>query len=90
MIAGRETKSAIGSTTLSEMPIYVAEFLVYLLRNGMSPWDLVIFLGIGAFAGALIGPHITARFRAEMRIRVGLGILVIALGIWTLTKTWLI
>ena len=90
MIAGREIKSAIGSTTLSEMPICMAGFLVYLLRNGMSTWDLVIFLGIGAIAGAFIGPHITARFRAETRVRVGLGILVIVLGLWTLAKTWLI
>ena len=89
MISGRETKSAIGATTLAELPICMAGFLVYLLRNGMSTWDLVIFLGIGAIAGALIGPHITARFRTETRVRVGLGILVIALGLWALAKTWL-
>jgi len=89
MISGRETKSAVGATTLAELPICMAGFLVYLLRNGMSTWDLVIFLGIGAIAGALIGPHITARFRAETQVRVGLGILVIALGLWTLAKTWL-
>ncbi len=90
MISGREIKSAIGSTTLSEMPICMAGFLTYLLRNGMSSWDLVIFLGIGAIGGALVGPHLTARFKSEKRVRVGLGILVIALGLWTLAKTWLI
>lgn len=90
LISGRTIKGAIGATTLSEMPICMAGFLAYLLRNGMSTWNLVIFLGIGAIAGALIGPHITARFTSEKRIRVSLGLLVIALGIWTLARTWLV
>jgi len=89
MISGRATKSAIGATTLSEVPICIAGFLSYLLRNGMSTWNLVIFLGTGAVIGALVGPHITAKLKSEERIRVGLGILVIALGTWTLSKTWL-
>ncbi len=90
MISGRESRSAVGATTLSEAPICIAGFLIYLLRNGMSTWHLVIFLGIGAIAGALIGPHITAKFSSERAVRVGLGILVIVLGTWTLAKTWLL
>lgn len=90
MISGRASKSAIGATTLSEVPICVAGFLMYLLRSGMSTWNLVIFLGIGAIIGAIIGPHITAKFRSETNLKIGLGILVIVLGIWTLAKTWLI
>jgi len=90
MIAGRASRSAIGATTLSEAPICIAGFLAYLLRNGMATWNLVIFLGIGAIAGALVGPHITARFRSEKGVRVGLGILVAVLGVWTLAKTWLL
>jgi uncharacterized membrane protein YfcA len=90
MISGRASKSAIGATTLAEMPICMAGFLAYLLRNGMSTWNLVIFLGIGAIVGSFVGPHITAKFKSEKRVRIGLGILVIALGIWTLAKTWLL
>jgi len=90
MISGQASKSAIGATTLAEMPICIAGFLVYLLRNGMSTWNLVVFLGSGAIIGALVGPHITATFKNEKRIRIGLGIIVIVLGIWTLAKTWLI
>jgi uncharacterized membrane protein YfcA len=56
----------------------------------MSTWNLVIFLGIGAIVGSFVGPHITAKFKSEKRVRIGLGILVIALGIWTLAKTWLL
>lgn len=89
MISGRSSKSAIGATTLSEAPICIAGFLIYILRNGMSTWDLVIYLGIGAIIGALIGPHITAKIKSERKMRVGLGVMVISLGIWTLAKTWL-
>jgi hypothetical protein len=90
MISGRGSKSAIGATTLSEVPICIAGFLAYLLRNGMSTWNLVVFLEIGAIVGALVGPHITAKIKSEKGMKVGLGILVIALGIWTLAKTWLL
>ena len=90
MISGRATKRAIGATTLSEAPICIAGFLIYLLRNGMSTWNLVIFLGAGAVIGALVGPHITAKLKSEEKMRVRLGILVIGLGAWTLAKTWLL
>jgi len=90
MISGQASKHAIGATTLAEMPICVAGFLVYLVRNGMPTWNLVIFLGIGAIVGAIVGPHITARFKSERKVRVGLGIIVAALGLWTLAKTWVL
>jgi uncharacterized membrane protein YfcA len=90
MISGRESRSAVGATTLSEAPICIAGFLAYLLENGMRTWNIVIFLGIGAIAGALIGPFITAKFRSEKRVKAGLGLLVAALGIWTLVNTWVL
>jgi len=90
MISGRESRSAIGATTLAEFPICFAGFLAYLLDKGMETWDLVIYLGIGAIAGAIIGPHITAKFKSEKLLKICLGLLVTALGIWTLTKTWLL
>ena len=90
LIAGRESRGAIGATTLSEAPICIAGFLIYLLRNEMSSWRLVLFLGVGAILGAVAGPFITARFRSERGIRVALGILVLALGAWTLASTWVV
>jgi hypothetical protein len=90
MISGRPSKSSIGVTTLAEAPICISGFLIYLLRNGMPTWSLVIFLGLGAIVGALIGPHLTAKIKSETKVRLGLGILVSMLGIWTLAKTWLI
>ncbi len=90
MVSGREGARSVGATTLAEAPICIAGFVTYILRNGMQSWDLVLLLGIGAIAGALTGPFLTARFRSEKAVRVGLGTLVLALGIWTLVQTWLL
>ncbi len=51
--------------------------------------DLVLTLTAGSIVGATIGPHITKKFKSERKLRLGLGILVTLLGIWTLVKTWL-
>jgi len=90
LVSGRGSKESIGATTLSEAPICITGFLTYLIRNGLSTWNLVLVLTAGAIVGAIIGPHITTKFKSEKKLRLGLGILVTLLGIWTLIKTWLI
>jgi uncharacterized membrane protein YfcA len=90
MISGRDGAKSVGATTLAEAPICIAGFVTYILRNGMQSWELVLWLGIGAIGGALVGPFLTAKFRAEKRVRIGLGALVAALGIWMLIQTWLL
>ena len=90
IVSGRKIKNSIGATTLAEAPICIAGFLTYLIRNGMPTWNLVWLLTGGAVVGAIIGPFITMSFKSERKIKIGLGILVTILGIWTLTKTWLI
>ena len=90
MMCGRRSRNSIGATALSEAPICIVGFLTYLIRKGIPRWDLVLLLSLGAIVGAIIGPHITAKFKAEEKIRVGLGILVTLLGLWTLVKTWVI
>ena len=88
IIAGRDGRSSIGATTLAEAPICIVGFLVYLLTNGISDWHLPAYLIVGALMGALIGPHFTAKFKDDKKLRKILGTLVIVLGVWTLLKTW--
>ena len=90
LISGRESKRSIGATTLSEAPICITGFLTYLIRNGLPSWNLVLVLTAGSIIGAIIGPHITAKFKSEKKLRLSLGILVTLLGIWILIKTWII
>lgn len=86
VIAGRNSRSSIGVTTLAEAPICIAGFLTYLFTKGISGWFFTIYLCIGAIIGALIGPRLTARFKNDKKLRKVLGVLVLILGIFTLLK----
>ncbi|MCK4353165.1 sulfite exporter TauE/SafE family protein [candidate division WOR-3 bacterium] len=90
LVSGREGKSSIGVTTLAEVPICITGFLLYLFIKGIPDWHLVVFLSIGAISAAPLGAFVTSKFRSDKNLRIILGSLVIILGIWTLTKTWLL
>lgn len=89
VISGRDGKSSIGATTLAEAPICTAAFLTFYLTKGISDWNFVFFLTLGAVIGAFIGPRLTAKFKSEEKLKKILGVLVIGLGVWVLLNTWL-
>jgi len=89
VLAGRDGKSSIGATTFAEAPICIAGFLTFLITKGISDWDLVIFLSIGALLGAPLGALLTSKFKSEKRLKNILGILTLVLGIWILIRTWI-
>ncbi len=62
VLAGRDGKSSIGTTTFVEAPICIAGFLTFLITKGISDWNLVIFLSIGALLGAPLGALLTSKF----------------------------
>ena len=88
VIAGRDSKASIGSTTLAEAPICIAGFITYLLTKGISDWLFIIYLCIGALIGALIGPRFTARFKNDKKLRKIMGALVLVLGMFTILKVF--
>lgn len=88
IISGRNSKNSIGTTTLAEAPICIAGFLVYLLTKGISNWNLIYVLSSGAIIGAIIGPFFTAKFKSEKKLKIVLGFLTLALGIFVLIDTW--
>jgi len=90
IIAGRNGKSSIGATTLAEAPICFIGFLTYLIARGIPNWQLPIFLSLGAITAAPLGALLTSKFKSEKKLRLGMGILVVILGIWILIKTWII
>jgi len=90
IISGRNSKSSIGATTLAETPVCVVGFLAYFFTKGISDWSLLLLLTFGSIIGAMIGPYFTAKFKSERKLKLGLGIIVSVLGIWTLISTWLI
>ena len=90
IIAGRNGKSAIGATTFAEAPICTAGFLTFLIIKGISNWNLLIFLTIGAFLAAPLGALVTSKLKSERRLRLVLAILTLILGTWTLLRTWVL
>jgi len=90
IIAGRDSKSSIGATTFAEAPICIVGFLTFLITKGISDWNLVVFLSIGALLGAPLGALLTSKFKSEKRLKTILGILALVLGAWTLVRTWIL
>ncbi|UCF15073.1 MAG: sulfite exporter TauE/SafE family protein [Phycisphaerales bacterium] len=90
VIAGRDGKSSIGATTFAEAPVCIAGFLTFLITKGISSWNLLIFLSIGALLGAPLGALLTSKLKSEKRLRLTLAILTLILAMWTLVKTWLL
>jgi uncharacterized membrane protein YfcA len=89
VIAGRGSKSSIGATTFAEAPICITGFLTFLTAKGISNWNLVIFLSMGALLGAPLGALLTSKFKSERKLKIILGILTLLLGIWILIRTWI-
>jgi len=87
VIGGKDIKSSIGVTTMAEAPVCIAGFLAYVAFNGMPSLSFLIPLSIGALVAAPFGARITKRISGR-RSRKILGILIVALGLYTLTKTW--
>jgi len=86
VIAGRDGRASVGSTTLAEAPICITGFLTYWLAKGISDWTLPLYLTAGSMIGALIGPHFTAKFKNDEKLRKILGAMVLVLGLFTILK----
>lgn len=86
IIAGRDGRASVGSTTLAEAPICITGFLTYWLTKGITDWSLPLYLGIGSIIGALIGPRFTVRLKNDRKLRKMMGVLTLILGIVTILK----
>lgn len=83
VVAGNEHKSSIGCTTLSEVPICITGFITYLLIKGLSSYDLLIALSIGAIIGAPLGALLTKKINTK-KLKYILGAIMFLLGAYTI------
>jgi len=90
VMAGRNTRNSIGTTNFAAVPICITGFLMYMLTESISNWNLIIYLSIGTILAAPFGAKFTASFRSEQKIKSYLGTLLITVGIIVLIKTWII
>lgn len=85
IIGGLEPKVSIATTTFAEVGICFASFVAYLFFVGELEMVLIGSLCTGAFIGGLIGPYISSRI-SHGKLRICVGILGVASGIWLLLE----
>ena len=80
MIISREARSSVGSTT-------VAVAIVYVLGGGEVYWSLAVATCVGSIIAAPFVALTVRRVNAE-KLRVAIGVAIIALGALTLMRTF--
>jgi uncharacterized membrane protein YfcA len=89
IIAGRETRSSVGSTTVAVAIVCAVGFLTYLLVEGDVYWRLVAATGIGSIIAAPFAALTVRRVNAE-KLRFAIGITTVILGALTLAKIFIL
>ncbi|HIC96221.1 TPA: sulfite exporter TauE/SafE family protein [Candidatus Bipolaricaulota bacterium] len=86
ILAGREGKSAVGSTIFAEGFVCLVGFLAYLATQGPGKidWGLTVPLVIGAVISAPLAALTTRKIPTE-GLKLIIAIVTIVLGSWTLT-----
>ena len=87
IVTGREARSSVGSTTLAEAIVCIVGFTGYLLVKGNIYWRLAAATSIGSIVAAPVAAF-TVRKVDTLKLRYVIGVATIALGIFTLTKTF--
>ena len=85
IVSGQNERAAIGVTTLAEVAICLAAFVIYFI-SGDFQWRLAIPLTLGAVSMTPLAAKTTARINPK-RMRLLLGILITILGGVSITKT---
>lgn len=87
LISGRSGRRSVGATTLSEVEICLASFIVWLVIGKQFPsLSLLVALSIGAIIGGFIGPYLLSKIKNTKILTKLVGILAIASGIFALIK----
>ncbi len=82
VMAGREGRSAIGTTDFAETFICLAAFGSWALVRHSLPSPLLVYpLIAGSVLGALVGPYALSRARSSRQVAVAVGWLALVLGI---------
>ncbi len=89
IISGRETRSSVGSTTVAEVVVCIVGFLSYLLVKGDIFWKLAAATSIGSIVAAPFAA-LTVKKVSSNKLKLVIGLATIALGTFTLIKTFIL
>ena len=87
LIAGHDTKKAIGTTVFAVAIINLFSFGVYLLSHSVTTYAVMLALSIGALLGSILGPRITKDVEMKRDTNI-MGAAVLILGILTIITTF--
>jgi uncharacterized protein len=85
MLSGVNVKSAIGITAFAEAVTCLVGFVVYLVKGRVLDWTLILLLVVSA-TGAVPLAAFTVKNTRSVRLKIYVGILMTALGFFTLFK----
>jgi uncharacterized membrane protein YfcA len=88
IIAGREVKSSVGSTTIAVTFVCAVSFLGYVLVKGDIYWTLTAATCIGAVIAAPFAAMMIRRIDSK-KLRITIGIATSLLGALTVAKTFI-
>jgi hypothetical protein len=87
VISGRSGKRSVGATTMSEVGICGASFIVWIILNHRLPnIGLLVALCIGAVMGGVLGPYILSVISQNKWFIRMLGLFAIVSGVFALIK----
>ena len=87
IISGRETKSAVGSTTLAEALVCIVGFVGYMVLKGDIYWTLAAATSIGSVIAAPFAAMTVKRINTD-KLKFAIGIVTSLLGALTLAKVF--
>lgn len=85
ILAGNGHKNSIGITTLTEAPICIVAFLVYMLMVKNTDWKFIAALSVGAGLAAPLGAVIT-KIIPSAKLKNIVAIIIILEGVYILIK----
>ena len=88
IIAGRDTRSSVGSTTVAVTVVCAVGFLGYLLIEGDIYWMLVAAASIGSVIAAPFAA-LTVRKAKTEKLRLAIGLATVVLGASILARTFI-
>lgn len=85
VVSGREARSSVASTTMTEVIVCTVSFIAYAVLSGDIYWKLCAATSIGA---VIAGPFaaMTVKRVDSKRLKIAIGIITVVLGSLTLSK----
>jgi hypothetical protein len=88
IISGREARSSVGNTTVAVAVVCVVGFVLYLVIGNSVDWVMAGAASVGSLVAAPLAALTVKRANTE-KLRLVIGLVIVALGVLTLLRTFI-